>query len=127
MTLFHRLKPIFLRLARRMKPGEYLAYAPDARMLIRRDVAGGLEHRTVIDPQERVDTVAKYYLWLVAPEHPLRVWGLLPVFFPYFVIDAGIHAAEQAEHSRADLVRQFVKGVRLAPAAFVRHALRSPG
>ena len=93
-------------------------------MLIRRDVAGGLEHRTVIDPQERVDTVAKYYLWLVAKEYPLRVWGLLPLFFPYFVLDSGIHAAEQAEHSRADLVRQFFRGVALAPGAFVRHALR---
>ena len=57
---------------------------------------------------------------------PLRVWGLLPVFFPYYLLDAGIHAAEQAEHSRADLVRQFVKGVKLAPGAFLRHALRSP-
>jgi hypothetical protein len=54
------------------------------------------------------------------------VWGLLPVFFPYYLMDAGIHAAEQAEHSRADLVRQFVKGVKLAPGAFLRHALRSP-
>lgn len=124
---YHNEHSLFLRLASRMKPGEYLAYAPEARMLIRRDVAGGLEHRTVIDPQERVDTVAKYYLWLVAPEYPLRVWGLLPVFFPYFVIDAGIHAAEQAEHSGVGLVRQFVKGMRLAPASFVRHALRPRG
>lgn len=123
---YHNEHSLFLRLAHRMKPGEYLAYAPEARMLIRRDVAGGLEHRTVIDPQERVDTVAKYYLWLVAREYPLRVWGLLPVFFPYYLLDAGIHAAEQAEHSRADLVRQFVKGVKLAPGAFLRHALRSP-
>ena len=122
---YHNEHSLFLRLAHRMKPGEYLAYAPDARMLIRRDVAGGLEHRTVIDPRERVDTVAKYYLWLVAPEYPLRVWGLLPVFFPYYLLDAGIHAAEQAEHSRADLVRQFVRGVRLAPGAFVRHAVRT--
>src|SRR5438105_4573235 len=109
-----------------MKSGEYLAYATEERMTIRRDVAGGLEHRSVIDSRERVDTVAKYYLWLVAREYPLRVWGLLPVFFPYYLFDAGVHAAEQAEYSKARVVRQFIEGVRLAPGAFVRHALRSP-
>lgn len=124
---YHNEHSLFLRLASRMKPGEYLAYAPEARMVIRRDVAGGMGDRTHVDPRDRVDTVAKYYLWLVAREHPLRVWGLLPVFFPYYLFDAGVHAAEQAEHSRADLVRQFVAGVRYAPRAFLKHALRSPG
>lgn len=124
---YHNEHSLFLRLASRMKPGEYLAYAPEARMVIRRDVAGGMEDRTVVDSRDRVDTVAKYYLWLVAKEHPLRVWGLLPVFLPYYLFDAGVHAAEQAEHSRADLVRQFMEGVRYAPRAFVKHALRSPG
>ena len=120
---YHNEHSLFLRLAGRMRAGEYLAYEPSAAMTIRRDVAGGLEHRTVLDPQERVDTVATYYLRVVAPEHPWRIWGLLPLFAPYFIFDAGVHAAEQAEVARVGLPAQFLRGMLRAPAAFVRQAL----
>lgn len=114
---YHNEHSLFLRLARRKRPDEYLVYDPTARMTIRRDVPGGLDHRTEVDCRERIDTLARYYFWLVAREHPLRIYGMLPVFLPYFALDAGIHAAELAEHTRADLVRQFVEGVRYAPRA----------
>lgn len=123
---YHNEHSLFLRLARRMTAGEHLAYAPDARMVIRRDVPGGLDHRTVVDCRERVDTLARYYFWLVAREHPARIWGLFPVFFPYFVVDAGVHAAELAEHTRASLASQFIAGARYAPRAAWRHIVTRP-
>jgi hypothetical protein len=95
-------------------------------MIIRRDVEGGLDHRTHVDSRERIDTLARYYFWLVAGEHPLRIFGAFPVFFPYFVIDAGIHAAELAEHTQASLARQFLDGAMYAPIAAWKQ-LRSLG
>jgi glycosyltransferase involved in cell wall biosynthesis len=118
---YHNEHSLFLRLARRKAPGEHLVYDPDARMIIRRDVPGGLDHRTQIDSRERIDTLAKYYFWLVAREHPLRIYGAFPLFLPYFVVDAGIHAAELAEHTRASLARQFIDGALYAPRSAWRH------
>jgi len=123
---YHNEHSLFLRLARRKSPAEYLAYDPEARMIIRRDVAGGLDHRTRVDSRARIDTLAKYYFWLVGREHPLRIYGALPVFLPYFVLDAGIHAAELAEHTRASLVRQFVEGALYAPVSAWRHLRLGP-
>ncbi|MFO0625766.1 MAG: glycosyltransferase [Polyangiales bacterium] len=114
---YHNEHSLFLRMNKGMAPGEYLAYDPEARMIIRRDVAGGLDHRTEVDVRERIDTLARYYFWLVAREHPWRVWGALPVFAPYFLFDAGVHAAELAEHTRANLAMQFARGVAYAPKA----------
>jgi glycosyltransferase involved in cell wall biosynthesis len=114
---YHNEHSLFLRLARRKKPDEYLVYDSEARMIIRRDVEGGLDHRTHVDSRERIDTLARYYFWLVAGEHPLRIFGAFPLFFPYFVIDAGIHAAELAEHTQASLARQFLDGAMYAPIA----------
>ncbi len=114
---YHNEHSLFLRMNKGMKPGEFLVYEPEARMIIRRDVAGGLDHRTEVDVRERIDTLARYYLWLVAREHPWRVWGALPVFAPYFLFDAGVHAAELAEHTRANLAAQFARGVAYAPMA----------
>ncbi len=122
---YHNEHSLFLRLARRKRADEHLVYDPEARMIIRRDVPGGLDHRTHIDSRERIDTLAKYYFWLVAREHPLRIYGALPVFLPYFVLDAGIHAAELAEHTRASLTRQFLGGALYAPVAAWKYALRS--
>jgi hypothetical protein len=45
------------------------------------------------------------------------VWGALPLFAPYFLFDAGVHAAELAEHTRANLAVQFARGVAYAPRA----------
>jgi len=123
---YHNEHSLFLRLARRKRPEEYLAYEPEARMIIRRDVPGGLDHRTRVDSRARIDTLAKYYFWLVGREHPLRIYGALPVFLPYFIVDAGIHAAELAEHTRASLVRQFVEGALYAPMSAWRHVRQGP-
>lgn len=123
---YHNEHSLFLRLARRKRPAEYLAYDPEARMIIRRDVAGGLDHRTRVDSRARIDTLAKYYFWLVGREHPLRIYGALPVFLPYFVFDAGVHAAELAEHTRASLVRQFVEGALYAPVSAWKHLRQGP-
>lgn len=123
---YHNEHSLFLRMGKGLRAGEHLAYEPEARMIIRRDVAGGLDHRTQVDVRERVDTLARYYFWLVAREYPLRVWGALPVFLPYYLLDAGIHAAELAEHTRADLVRQFVEGVAYAPRAALRAIASGP-
>ncbi len=123
---YHNEHSLFLRLNRAMRAGEHLVYDPEARMIIRRDVPGGLDHRTEVDCRERIDTLAKYYFWLVAREHPLRIYGALPVFLPYFVLDAGIHAAELAEHTQASLVRQFVDGALYAPKAAWKHLRSGP-
>ena len=123
---YHNEHSLFLRLARRKRPEEYLVYEPAARMIIRRDVAGGLDHRTHVDSRERIDTLARYYFWLVGREHPMRIYGLLPVFLPYFVLDAGVHAAELAEHTRASLARQFLEGALYAPVAAWRHIRQGP-
>lgn len=123
---YHNEHSLFLRLAKRLAPGEYLAYAPKARMVIRRDIAGGLDHRTRVDCRARVDTLARYYFWLVAREHPMRIWGLFPVFFPYFVFDSGVHSAELAEHTHASLSAQFVSGALYAPRAAWRHIVTRP-
>lgn len=123
---YHNEHSLFLRLARRKAPDEYFAYEPEARMTIRRDVAGGLDHRTSVDSRERIDTLAKYYFWLVGREHPLRIYGALPVFLPYFIVDAGIHAAELAEHTQASLARQFVDGALYAPVSAWRHLRQGP-
>ncbi len=117
---YHNEHSVFLRLARVMSPGEHLVYDPDARMNIRRDIPGGLDHRTTVDARARIDTLARYYLWLVARQHPLRIYALLPVFVPYFVLDAGLHAAELAEHTATPLLRQFVQGMAYAPIALAR-------
>lgn len=123
---YHNEHSLFLRLARRKRPGEHLVYDPEARMIIRRDVAGGLDHRTHVDCRERIDTLAKYYFWLVGAQHPLRIYGMLPVFLPYFVVDAGVHAAELAEHTQASLVRQFVDGALYAPVSAWKHMRQGP-
>jgi hypothetical protein len=123
---YHNEHSLFLRLNRTLRAGEHLVYDPEARMIIRRDVPGGLDHRTEVDCRERIDTLAKYYFWLVAREHPLRIYGALPVFLPYFVLDAGIHAAELAEHTQASLVRQFVDGALYAPKAAWKHLRSGP-
>ncbi|MBI5518274.1 MAG: glycosyltransferase family 2 protein [Deltaproteobacteria bacterium] len=118
---YHNEHSLFLRLARVRRPGEYLLYDPEARMIIRRDVPGGLDHRTRADLHERVDTLARYYFWLVGRYHPVRIFGLLPLFFPYFVLDAGVHAAELAEHTGADLLGAFLEGAAYAPRSAAKH------
>lgn len=123
---YHNEHSLFLRLARRKRPEEYLAYDPEARMIVRRDVPGGLDHRTHVDCRARVDTLAKYYFWLVGREHPLRIYGALPIFLPYFVFDAGVHAAELAEHTKANLLRQFVAGALYAPSSAWKHLREGP-
>jgi glycosyltransferase involved in cell wall biosynthesis len=123
---YHNEHSLFLRMGRHLRDGEHLVYEPAARMIIRRDVAGGLDHRTQVDVRERVDTLARYYFWLVAREYPLRVWGALPLFLPYYLVDAGVHAAELAEHTRANLLVQFAKGVAYAPKAALAAILEGP-
>ena len=48
------------------------------------------------------------------------------MFLPYFIVDAGVHAAELAEHTQASLVRQFVEGALYAPVSAWRHVRQGP-
>lgn len=118
---YHNEHSLFIRMQKSRRPEEFLVYDPEAKMTIRRDVPGGLDHRTHVDVRDRIDTLSRYYFWLVGRYHPVRIYGLFPLFFPYFVVDAGIHAAELAEHTRANLLRQFAEGMLYAPVSAARH------
>src|SRR5262249_54653453 len=81
---YHNEHSLFLRLRKLMRPGEYLLYEPRARMQMRKDVPGGMNHRVDGEVRGRVDDLAKYFLWVVGREHPLRIYGLLPGFVSSF-------------------------------------------
>jgi glycosyltransferase involved in cell wall biosynthesis len=84
---YHNECSLFIRLAKKMRPEEYLAYDPEITMRIRLDVPGGVGQRIDRDLQRMVDTLAKHYLWVVAPNHPWRMYGLLPVFARFFLAE----------------------------------------
>jgi glycosyltransferase involved in cell wall biosynthesis len=82
---YHNECSLFIRLAKKMKPHEYLVYEPEVQMRIRLDVPGGVGQRIDRDLQRMVETLAKHYLWVVAPAHPLRIYGLFPLFMRFFL------------------------------------------
>jgi glycosyltransferase involved in cell wall biosynthesis len=84
---YHNECSLFIRLAKKMKPTEYLVYEPEIQMRIRLDIPGGVGLRIDRDLQRMVDTLAKHYTWVVAAAHPMRVYGLLPLFIRFFLAE----------------------------------------
>jgi hypothetical protein len=119
---YHDEHSLFLRLHKRKPPGTYLVYDPDARMEIRKGIPGGLDARFSGKTLHRVDTLARYFLWVVGREHPARIYGLLPLFVPYFAFLAGAAGYELAAGRPASRLVETLRGVLYSPVALARHA-----
>ena len=85
----HQEQSLFLKFARKTRAGEFLAYDPSPRYEVRMDVPGGLERRSSRSLVWRVDQAALYFLRVVGRYHPLRVYGLFPLFLVFFLARAG--------------------------------------
>jgi hypothetical protein len=114
---------LFLRLHRRKPEGTYLVFDPDARAIIRKEVPGGLDYRFSGEVDHRVDTLAKYFLWVVGREYPGRIYGLAPLFVPYFSVLAGIQAWDIAVGRGTNRLLGFLRGMAYAPLALARHTI----
>ncbi len=123
---YHNEHSLFLRLRKRMRRGEYLVYDPDARMEIRKDVPGGLNYRVDGEVRERVDTLAKYFLWIVGREYPLRIYGLFPVFAPVFAGFSAIAGYELAAGRPVNKWREMARGLAYAPVSLAKHLRERP-
>jgi glycosyltransferase involved in cell wall biosynthesis len=120
---YHDEHSMFLRLNKRKSKGQYMVYDPDAKMEIRKDVPGGLDARFSGETHQRVDTLAKYFLWVVGREHPVRIYGLSPVFVAYFAMLSAIAGADLAAGRDASRVVEFVRGLTYGPVALAKHVL----
>ncbi len=67
------------RLRKLMKPDEYIAFDPTARIIRRMDIPGGAERRTGSLERE-VEGNVRFYLGVIARHQPLRVGLLLPAY-----------------------------------------------
>ncbi|HEV8245564.1 MAG TPA: hypothetical protein VGP93_07340, partial [Polyangiaceae bacterium] len=67
------------RLRKIMKPGEYIAFDPSARIIRRMDIAGGAERRTGSLERE-IEGNVRFYFGVIARHQPLRVGLLLPAY-----------------------------------------------
>lgn len=120
---YHDEQSLFLRLQKRKPRGAYLVYDPEARMQIRKDIPGGLDARFSGHTLRRIDTLAKYFLWVAGREHPIRIYGLFPLFLPYFAVLSGIAGWELAAGRDAQPAIEAIRGVVYSPLAVVRHLL----
>jgi glycosyltransferase involved in cell wall biosynthesis len=122
---YHNEHSLFLRLAKRKKPSEYLMYDPEAKMQIRKDVAGGLDYRFSAEVRTRVDQLAKYFVWVVGREYPMRIYGALPVFVPSFVLFSAIAGYELAAGRPVNRWVELMKAAVYAPASLLTHVLNA--
>jgi len=120
---YHNEHSLFLRLRKRMKRGEYLVYDPDARMQIRKDVPGGLNYRVDGEVRDRVDTLARYFVWVVGREYPVRVYGMLPLFVGAFAGFAAIAGYELAAGRPVNKWREMARGFLYAPRSLAKHLI----
>ncbi len=118
---YHNEHSLFLRLARRMKEGEYLVYDPEAKMQIRKDVPGGLDYRFSAEVRSRVDELSRYFVWVVGRENPERIYGLLPLFVPSFVLFSAIAGYELAAGRSVNKWSELAKAAVYAPVSLARH------
>lgn len=123
---YHNEHSLFLRLHKRKRPDEYLVYDPAPRMHIRKDIPGGLDYRFTAEVRERVDTLARYFLWTVGREHPLRIYGLFPLFAPTFAGFAAIAGYELAAGRPVNPIAEMFAGLAYAPRSLARHLLERP-
>jgi glycosyltransferase involved in cell wall biosynthesis len=117
---YHNEHSLFLRLARRMKPGEYLLYDPEAKMEIRKDVPGGLDYRFSAEVRDRVDQLAKYFVWVVGRENPERIYGLFPLFVPSFVLFSAVAGYELAAGRAVNKWAELARAAAYAPVSLAK-------
>lgn len=125
----HNECSLFLRLAKTMSPSEYLVYDPDARMRIRRNIPGGVNQRVDQDLRKYVDTLARYYLWVVAKSHPLRIYGLFPLFALHFVLSTVSSSRRflmQQNVGKAEIAKGYGRALGYAPIALAKHLIQRP-
>lgn len=118
---YHNEHSLFLRLAKRMRPGEYLVYDPEARMEIRKDVPGGLDYRFSAEVRSRVDELSRYFVWIVGRECPERIYGLFPLFVPSFVLFSAIAGYELAAGRAVNKWTEFARAAAYAPVSLAKH------
>ncbi len=123
---YHNEHSLFLRLRKRMLPGEYFVYDPTPRMEIRKDVPGGLDYRFSGEVQDRVDTLAKYFLWAVGREYPMRVYGMFPLFMLSFASFAAVAGYELSAGRPVDKWREMARGFAYAPVSVWKHLRQQP-
>lgn len=120
---YHNEHSLFLRLAKRFSPEQYLLYDPEAKMEIRKDVPGGLDYRFSAEVRTRVDQLAKYFVWVVGREYPARIYGMFPLFVPSFVLFSAIAGYELAAGRPVNQWAEFLKAAVYAPASLTKHLL----
>jgi glycosyltransferase involved in cell wall biosynthesis len=118
---YHNEHSLFLRLAKRMRPGEYLVYDPEARMEIRKDVPGGLNYRFSAEVRSRVDELSRYFVWIVGRECPERIYGLFPLFVPSFVVFSAIAGYELAAGRNVNKWAELARAAAYAPVSLAKH------
>ncbi|HEY0481924.1 MAG TPA: glycosyltransferase [Kofleriaceae bacterium] len=74
---------LWFRLRKRMRPGEYLAFDPEATMIRRLDVEGGMAKRT-LGVLGFGWAMFEYFHKIIGYYHPVRFVGLYPIYFGFF-------------------------------------------
>lgn len=74
---------LWFRIRNRLEPGEYLVFDPEATMIRRLDVAGGMAKRK-IGVFRFGWTMFEYFHKILGYYHPVRFIGLYPVYFGFF-------------------------------------------
>ena len=74
---------LWFRLRERMRPGEYLVFDPDATMIRRLDVPGGMAKRK-LGVFGFGWAMFEYFHKIIGYYHPVRFLGLYPIYFVFF-------------------------------------------
>ncbi len=74
----------------------------------------------------RVDQAALYFLRVVGRYHPLRVYGLFPLFLVFFLARAGNETWWHARAGGRNATWARVLGLAYAPVALVKAAIAGP-
>src|SRR5262249_52243776 len=74
---------LWFRIRNRLEPGEYLVFDPEATMIRRLDVEGGMAKRE-IGVFSFGWAMFEYFHKILGYYHPVRFIGLYPVYFAFF-------------------------------------------
>lgn len=75
----HEEHSFYYKLQKAMEPDEYLKFDSEPKVLRRTDIVSGVGRRTMSLTQ-LLDHRLQYYHWIVSEHHPLRFYGLYPLF-----------------------------------------------
>lgn len=95
---------LYLKLQKTLKPGEYLMFDPEPKILRRFNIAGGAKRRS-ISLHSLLTHRLQFYHWVLREYYPIRFYGLYPLFILY---------------SFLSLSRFFLKRVHIKDAFWVR-------